>query len=349
MTQNNGFARCPICDEDYLKSKKLLQNCIILRCECERCGQYNIDKIFESIQPPWAQVRHLVSAWVRRENRTGRIPSIGEGMSQDEIKSPAYWVNRFKHMGFPENMNEKLDALLSTLADSMNDDYRQHIVYLPNLVAEVAAKDMQEIYGLSDILLELGYLKEVGEWHVRKIRAEGWLRVDELRRAKTASDSAFIAMWFHNTTTEFREAVIAAVKYCGYKPVILDQEEYNDFVMAQIVSQIRQARFVIADFTCRPEFVENGKVKAGVRGGVYWEAGMAYGLNKPVIHTCEDSEDSKNRRHFDIDQYNTIFWKQTDLNINIRDLAKRIDNPTFVERLANRILWVVGRGSYVTG
>ena len=73
---------------------------------------------------------------------------------------------------------------------------------------------------------------------------------------------------------------------------------------------------------------------------------MAYGMNKPVIYTCEDNEDAKNRRHFDIDQYNTIFWKPDDLNTNISDLSEKIDNPAFAEKLANRILWVVGKGSY---
>jgi len=346
MDQNANLSLCPVCGDNYLLSQKSLQGGITLRCECQRCGIYDLVRELQIAQP-WDKIRHLVSAWVRREHRTGRIPAIGEGITQQEIKSPGYWVNRFTHMGFPESLPEKMDALLLALADSMKGDFHKTIEFEPTLIAEVAAKDIQEVVGLSNLLLELGYLKEVGDFHSKKIRAEGWLHVDGLRRAKTSSDSAFIAMWFHDTTKEFREAVIAAVKYCDYKPVILDQEEYNGFIMEQVISQIRQARFVIADFTCRPEFVEHGKAKAGVRGGVYWEAGMAYGLNKPVIHTCEDNDDSKNRRHFDIDQYNTIFWQRTDLSPTFRDLAKKVDNPTFTERLSNRILWVVGRGSYI--
>jgi hypothetical protein len=74
---------------------------------------------------------------------------------------------------------------------------------------------------------------------------------------------------------------------------------------------------------------------------------MAYGLNKPVIHTCEDSEEAKIRRHFDIDQYNTIFWKPEEVSTNIRDLSERIDAPTFTEKLAQRILRIVGKGGYI--
>lgn len=281
-------------------------------------------------------------AWVRQENNVGIEPILG-----DVIKEPD-WQNQFKHMGFPETTIDKLNALLSAYADSTKGDY---LARIPSdnlyLITKIAAKNTNEIQGLAHLLEEMGYLeKDEKAYGERRISARGWLHVDELHRSTVNTNSAFIAMWFHETTEKYREAVIAAIKHCDYKPVILDQEEYNGFIMEQAVSQIKQARFVVADFTCKPEFVEGNKVKAGVRGGVYWEAGMAYGLNKPVIHTCEDNEDAKNRRHFDIDQYNTIFWKPDELNTNIRNLSEKIDNPTFAEKLANRILWVVGRGSY---
>jgi hypothetical protein len=47
-----------------------------------------------------------------------------------------------------------------------------------------------------------------------------------------------------------------------------------------IVAEIRRSRFLVADFTCEP-----GKV----RGGVYFEAGFARGLNIPIIWTCRDT------------------------------------------------------------
>ena len=179
------------------------------------------------------------------------------------------------------------------------------------------------------------------------ITAKGWLHLDEIRKSEVLSNSAFIAMWFSDKSTkEYSNAVISAVEYCGYKPVIVDQEQYNGFVMDQVVSLVKQARFLIADFTSRPETIIDGKVKNGVRGGVYWEAGMAYGENKPVIHTCEENADARARIHFDVDQYNTIFWKSDDLNTEIRSLDETRENPTFAETLVARILATVGRGSY---
>ena len=214
-----------------------------------------------------------------------------------------------------------------------------------SLVAKIAARNIDEIEGLNRLLIEMGYLKRVGNYGVLLISAKGWLRAEELRNISSSSNSAFIAMWFNkDVTKDYRKAVEAAVNYCGYKPVIIDQEQYNGFVMDQVTFLIRQARFVIADFTSRAEIDENGKIKNGVRGGVYWEAGMAYGLGKPVIHTCEDNEEAKARIHFDVDQYNTICWKRDDLGTEIRSLEGTVPNPNFAETLAIRILETVGRG-----
>jgi len=85
----------------------------------------------------------------------------------------------------------------------------------------------------------------------------------------------------------------------------------------------------------------------GVRGGVYWEAGMAYGLGKTVIQTCRDDNEAKRRIHFDLNQYQTMPWKQDELNTEVRPLSSSISDPTFTERLAQRILATIGKGNYI--
>ena len=81
-----------------------------------------------------------------------------------------------------------------------------------------------------------------------------------------------------------------------------------------MIAQIRSASFVVADFT-------------GHRGGVYFEAGFALGLDLPVIWTCK--KDDMKDLHFDIRQYNTIDWETPE------DLARR---------LQHRIEATVGKG-----
>ncbi|MBN1190976.1 MAG: hypothetical protein JXA46_14570 [Dehalococcoidales bacterium] len=116
--------------------------------------------------------------------------------------------------------------------------------------------------------------------------------------------------------------------------------------MDQVLALIRSSRLVIADFTCMPENIKGNTVKGGVRGGVYWEAGFAFGLGKTVICTCQDDKDSRNRRHFDIDQYGTLFWQPDKLSGDIRNLEESILKPNFAEELAQHILGTIGKGNY---
>ena len=138
---------------------------------------------------------------------------------------------------------------------------------------------------------------------------------------------------------KYREAAESAIRAAGYEPLVIDTYEHNNFIMDEVINKINEARFVIADFTCLPEQPEkDGKIPGGVRGGVYFEAGYARGLGKEVIVTCCDSDDAKKRRHFDIDQLNTLFWHERDGKLYCGDMD-------LTKRLAERIKATVGRGN----
>ena len=73
------------------------------------------------------------------------------------------------------------------------------------------------------------------------------------------------------------------------------------------------SRFLVADFT---------QGETGPRGGVYYEAGFAHGLNIQVIFTCR--KDALEKVHFDTRQYPHIVWETPQ---ELRDkLAKRISS-----------------------
>ena len=172
------------------------------------------------------------------------------------------------------------------------------------------------------------------------LSAKGWQKFEELERSWQNSNTVFVAMWFNKRTNAYKETVKEAIKAAGYdEPVFIDTYPHNNFIMDEVINKINEARFVIADFTCIPEQPEkNGKIPGGVRGGVYFEAGYARGLGKEVIVTCCDSDDAKKRRHFDIDQLNTLFWHKS--RGKLYD-GNKID---FAKRLAERIKATVGRG-----
>jgi len=314
--------------------------------ECPICGKYRLSDYIKDDER-FDAVKHLISAWIRRQHKLGEYNPLVRPSDDDDD-----WFVNLQRAGFPKDVSEKLDALLLAYADIIKDEYKK-IVKIANyhyLPAEIAARDIDEIEGLNQLLQQLDYIwcePSHAYKHIR-ITAKGWFRINELKRSSRLSDSAFVAMWFDDCMDKYRQAVIKAVNYCGYIPIIIDQHYFNGFVMNQVISLIGESRFLIADLSCKRELDEptNPKVKQGVRGGVYWEAGMAYGMGKAVIQTCQSSDESKRRVHFDLDQYQTIFWTEDELNPEIRDLTKPISDPNFAEKLAQKIITTVGRGGH---
>jgi len=97
--------------------------------------------------------------------------------------------------------------------------------------------------------------------------------------------TAFIAMSFDKEMGATRSSIIKTIEESGFEPKIVDDEHFLGGVMDKINVLIREADFVVADFT-------------GHKSGVYYEAGIAEGLGKPVIYIGE--AESMKENHFDI-------------------------------------------------
>ena len=167
-----------------------------------------------------------------------------------------------------------------------------------------------ECLNWDELLLILEYLKQRGWVNSRgnidqvkcKLTVDGYIRIEEMKKNYVDSDRAFVAMWFDDSMNEaWDNGFIPAIEHEGYKPVRIDQQEFANRIDDEIIAEIRKARFVIADFT-------HGHT--GARGGVYYEAGFAHGLNIPVLFTCH--EDVIGDIHFDTRQYNHILWQTPD-------------------------------------
>ena len=141
---------------------------------------------------------------------------------------------------------------------------------------------------------------------------EGHARADELRRDGNVTESTqcFVAMWFHESTTEaFENGISPALEETGYDPFRIDRKEHINRIDDEIIAEIRRSKFMVADFTHGED---------GARGGVYYEAGFAFELNIPVIHTCR--EDLIDSLHFDTSHINHIVWSSP------ADLRKKLKN-----------------------
>ena len=132
-----------------------------------------------------------------------------------------------------------------------------------------------------------------------------------MRHTGTSDDPAFVAMWFggDERADEMREVYVKglepAVRDAKYRVKKADSEPHNEWIMNQVLGDIRIAPFVVADFTGHAE-------------GVYYEAGFAKGLGKPVIHTCKASDFRE--AHFDTKQINHVLWDSpADLRAKLRE------------------------------
>ena len=149
-----------------------------------------------------------------------------------------------------------------------------------------------------DYLHKKGWMEEVteGPYPTFRLTIEGYVHLAELEKTNIDSSQAFVAMWFSDSTRPvWEDGIELAIKNTGYKPKRIDKKEHVNKIDDEVIAEIRRSRFVVADFT-------HGR--GGARGGVYYEAGFAHGLNIPVIFTCR--KNALKRIHFDTRQYNHI-------------------------------------------
>jgi len=190
-------------------------------------------------------------------------------------------------------------------------------------------KAVSESSSLSEVIFLLEHIENTGrivledqssEHRTYKVTFEGYEYLEELKTSNVNSVQGFIAMWFDASLDEaFTLGFEPGIKKAGYNPFRIDGKSHNNKIDDEIVAEIRRSRFVVADFTQEDE--------SGARGGVYYEAGFAHGLNIPVIFTCR--EDAIKKVHFDTRQYNHITWTTPE------DLA---------DQLAKRISATIGDG-----
>jgi hypothetical protein len=127
---------------------------------------------------------------------------------------------------------------------------------------------------------------------------DGWNMVQPLPRPGGIPGRCFVAMWFSEETQKAYDLGIEpAIKEAGCKPVRIDQKEHNNEITDEIMAEIRNSQFIVADFT-------------GQRAGVYYEAGFAMGLGRPVIWCCR--KDDVDKLHFDTNHKNHIVWESAE-------------------------------------
>ncbi len=149
-----------------------------------------------------------------------------------------------------------------------------------------------------------------------------WERVYELQRNQSMTKDVFVAMTFHKSANEIRQAIKKGIDSAEYSSVLMDEIVHNHQIVPEMLRLIKESRFVIMDIT-QPNY------------GAYYEVGYAQGLGKEVIITCkrevwdqkdfvcEKDKDCRYKQlstkpHFDIAQKQVLVWD------DYADLTKKL-------------------------
>ena len=217
----------------------------------------------------------------------------------------AMYVNLADYIiNYPDTVIDCANRVLNNLS-IVYPLYGDEIVFDPHFHRLLFGKT-----GIFDILQDLGFVKQGLHGYI--ITADGWKRIDELKKKEIVLKQGFIAMWFDKSTTSIREAFREAIRESGYNERVIDEKEHNNQIVPEILFEIERSKFMVVDITY-PNY------------GAYYEAGYAQALGKEVIICCrKDTFESKDiKPHFDIAQKSMIIW-ETEEELKER-LIKRIE------------------------
>jgi len=192
--------------------------------------------------------------------------------------------------------------------------------------------DQHELLALLNMLVEEGYIQAQDPPNPHNklwITAKGYGKIRELKSVNQESNMCFVAIWFaHDMNEVYKKAIKPAIEFIEegqaeprFKAIKIDNVEHINDINDEIIAAIRRSRFMVCDLT-------------GYRGGIYFEAGFAYGLGLDIIYTCRKDWCKKQELK---DQYGSV----------VKELFDEADKPVRIVKegvhfdLAhrNRIEW----------
>ena len=279
--------RCILCEWDGAVWGPS-QSADAARVKCRRCGEFLVTNTAMQIMSNNSDVRSAlwkVSSATRRASDAGRSLTL----TSDNLAMVADGAR------VPTTLPELLDRVLVDILERQRGLTASVAVSYECDFPRVGVENSAELRNAVRILIGQEYLQNGPGNAEYTVTPAGWRHADEIRQKQPVSTQAFVAMWFSDVVQEAWDVGIkpALEQDCGYTAVRMDLIQHNDDVTDRMLAEIRRSVLVVADFT-------------GNRAGVYYEAGFARGLGRPVIWTCQ--EDHMEGVHFDTNHLNHIVW-----------------------------------------
>ena len=284
---------CLICNTEltYHGSKDLMKNFI-----CPVCGSYDMNVLmvdrFTQNATTYDDIKPKLCSKIYYHNLYHHKPYFIDYEDLETLKtentSPAQILNRLIEFLYQDQ--HELDSFRYPTADLFpilqSFNVHVHINYFKELESQNIVQDFQRI--------QLSPERFVG---IRTF--QGFEAYEELKKGKSKSNQVFMALQFDSDADKFyKDHLKSAVEKLGLELKDLRELSKAGKLTSQMEAEIRQSKLIIADIT---------PVKKKPNANVYWEAGFAQGLGKPVIYMA-DKKSSKTKLPFDTGSHLHVFY-----------------------------------------
>ncbi|MBL8617105.1 MAG: hypothetical protein JNM72_15960 [Deltaproteobacteria bacterium] len=308
---------CPVCG--LRGGHPLLEGARAL-LRCERCGDHWVD------EPVWRHLKAGQPVQTRRRLTAALRTAMDKGR-KEHLLGPGTPTERVERLIAPvqplDTVAQRMDALLVHLAQSSPAFGAPFTVgESPSSSAYRQSLAPEDDYTLAKGLVALGLCdgEAVDQMGASSLYVDltltpaGWERYEQLRTTSTGSTRVFVALSNHygkglndDAHAKQADALLDAIRAALPPPLFgyrVEKDAAVDQITDAIIAGIRRAPFVIADLTAE-------------RPNVYFEAGLALGLGKPVVFCRRKGETA----HFDVQAYKLIEWEPDELG----DFTRRLD------------------------
>ena len=234
--------RCSVCNLELECPPESIGHSVLF--ECRRCGRH----LFSSKLSDWllrdplsSEQVALASYELHRRSREG--PDLPGEMTKDVF-------NRILTENSLPTPPEQLNLLFLHIGNQVRGIGKTFCVDPDTVLSVVGAESQLELGILLGVLRKEGLITDA-KMEGERLTIKGWKRLEELRRGKSRSKIAFMAMDYHQPELDdivdkvFRPAVAET----GFRLKIFRDEPSAGLMDVRMRVEIRAARFLIADLS----------------------------------------------------------------------------------------------------
>jgi hypothetical protein len=275
---------------------------------CPICGKFGLDFRLQVDRDMQGERHPYLSAATRKASESGRL-LILDLSNWKTIEEEQRTIR----------ISEKLTLLLRLIGDRSGSPGGEWKIESYCDYPLVAAQNPAELGAYLEYLARRGLIEERARRNDGTLYAltiPGWQEIEPIPPIGGVPGRCFVAMSFDvSLDAAYVRGIKPAIIDCGFEPVCMKEIATNEGITDRILSEIRLAQFVVADFT-------------GQRGGVYFEAGFARGLGRKVIWARRTDE--LHLVHFDIKHFGHVVWDDP------ADLRTKLSQSILANIIPNR-------------